>query len=386
MKLSKYFMMAAASLALFACSNDEDVPGLNGEGTKSVALKLDGLSSGISTKAVGDSKSAGKIDLSNMTIYFTDGTNILKKEVLNSESPAWTELTGAGHIFHQLPSTVTQVQIVGNSAGKTITEGTVAGLKGSVLKAAREQEFTNVTLFGEDTSLDPQEPVKGDEHTSSVLKATVNLAPLVARFEIGNIGCSDMGDPTCAITKYDLRVIGLMDFNSAVKLNGTAAGTEYTVANVLEPGSAEEEGKVVFGEANADAGWAWDKISGEGSTGINSKGSWNPKKEDGKDGKFVYQFIPNEITGSKLVQVKLVLDNIEWADGTKNPFNSVVTAKFQTEDGKVLTEFAAGKIYTVNYQFPSEKIGPWNPGDVKCVLLNVTVASWEVVALTPVFE
>lgn len=388
MKLSKYFMMAAASLALFACSNDEDVPGLNGEGTKSVALKLDGLSSGTSTKAVGDSEvdqDGQKIGLSNMTIYFTDGTNILKKEVLNSESPAWSELTGAGHIFHQLPADVSQIQIVGNTTGKTITETSVANLKNSVLNAAGEQTFTNVTLFGEDTSLEGPTDDGEDGHGNVLYTATVDLKPLVARFEIGNIGCSDMGDPTCAIKKYDLRVIGLMDFNSAVKLNGTAAGTEYTVANVLEPGSEPAEDKVVFGEANADADWAWDKISGEGSTGINSKGSWNPKKEDGQEGKFVYQFIPNKLADGSMAQIKLVLDNIEWADGTKNPFNSVVTAKFQ-KGGQDLDTFEAGKIYTVNYQFPSEKIGPWNPGDVKCVLLNVTVANWEVVALTPVFE
>ena len=257
MKLSKYFMMAAASLALFACSNDEDIPGLNGEGTKSVALKLEGLSSGTSTKAVGDSQSAGQIALSNITIYFTNGDKILKKEVLDTKSTAWTELTGDGHIFHQLPAAVSQIQIVGNSAGKTITETSVANLKSSVLKAAGEQEFTNVTLFGEDTTFDPAD---ADEHGNKVFAATVDLKPLVARFEIGNIACTDMG--TGPVSGFDLSVIGLMDFNSAVTLAGAAAGTEYTLANVLEPGSQATEGKVVFGEADAEAGWAWDKITG----------------------------------------------------------------------------------------------------------------------------
>lgn len=375
MKLSKYFMMAAASLALFACSNDEDIPGLNGEGTKSVALKLDGLSSGISTKAVGDSKSAGKIDLSNMTIYFTDGTNILKKEVLNSESPAWTELTGAGHIFHQLPSTVSQVQIVGNSVGKSITEGTVAALKGSVLKAAGEQNFNNVVLFGEDITLAEG---TADEHVDKILMAEVNIKPLVARFEIGDIQCEDLG--TGPVKQFDLSVIGLMDFNSAVKLDGTATGTEYTLANVLEPGSEPAGGKVIFGEADDEAGWAWDKITG---ATITTTTAWNPGESGDK--KFVYQFIPNKLADGSMAQIKLVLDNVVWTDGSGNPFNSVVTAKFQ-KDGEDLTAFEAGKIYTVNYKFKGENVGPWNPDDVKCVQINVTVASWEVVALTPVFE
>lgn len=383
MKLNRFFMLGLAGLAFAACSNNDEIPGMENDGTKSVALRLEGLAA--STKAVGDAQQAGQIALSNMTIYFTDGTNILTKTTLSSTDNAedWAELTTTGYTFHKLPSAVNQIQIVGNSAGKTLTETSVANLKASVLDAAGEQTFTNVTLFGEDTTLEPQEPVAGDEHTTSVLKATVNLTPLVARFEVGNIGCSDMGDPTCAIKKYDLKVIGLMDFNSAVKLDGTAAGTEYTLANVLEPGSVAEDGEVVFGSTGQGVpNWAWDTFTGEGITGIATKTTYNP----GENKKFVYQFIPNKLADGKLAQIKLVLDNIEWADGTQNPFNSVVTAKFQTADGKDLTEFAAGKIYTVDYQFPSEKIGPWNPEDVKCVLLNVTVASWEVVALTPVFE
>ena len=91
-----------------------------------------------------------------------------------------------------------------------------------------------------------------------------------------------------------------------------------------------------------------------------------------------------------MAQIKLVLDNVVWTDGTSNPFNSVVTAKFQKKgEGGAwtdLTAFEAGKIYTVDYQFKGENVGPWNPDDVKCVQINVTVASWEIVALKPVFE
>ena len=378
MKLSKYFMMAAASLALFACSNDEDIPGLNGEGTKSVALKLDALSSGTSTKAVGDPQSAGQVALSNVTIYFTDGTNILKKETLSTSNTAeWGELTTTGHIFHQLPSTVSQVQIVGNSAGKTITETSVANLKNSVLNAAGEQTFTNVTLFGEDTSLEGPTDDGEDGHGNVLYTATVDLKPLVARFEIGNIACTDLGSGP--VKQFDLSVIGLMDFNSGVTLAGAASGTEYTLANVLEPGSSPEEGKVIFGEADVEAGWTWDKIAG--ATNITTTDPWNPETNK----KFVYQFIPNKLANGKMAQVKLVLDNVKWTDGTSNPFNSVVTAKFQ-KDGQDLTAFEAGKIYTVDYKFKGENVGPWNPDDVKCVQINVTVASWEVVALTPVFE
>lgn len=375
MKTAKMFLVALAALSMAACSNNDEIPGMNNDGTKSVALRLDGLATS-TTRAVGDAQSAGQIALSNLTVYFTDGTNILAKESLStSNTTEWGELTTTGYVFHQLPSTVTQVQIVGNSASKTITETNVTALKGSVLKAAGEQTFTNVTLFGEDTSL--TESAEGDEHVEKIYTATVDLKPLVARFEIGNIACTDLG--TGPVKQFDLSVIGLMDFNSGVTLTGTASG-EYTLDNVLEPGSQTTEGKVIFGEADDEAGWAWDKISG---ATITTTTAWNPGESGDK--KFVYQFIPNKLTDGSMAQVKLVLDNVVWTDGTNNPFNSVVTAKFQ-KDGVDLTEFEAGKIYTVDYQFKGENVGPWNPDDVKCVQINVTVASWEVVALTPVFE
>lgn len=390
MKMRKMFLAALVGLGMLTGCNNEEIPAVNNDGTKSVALRLNGLTT--STRAV-EAPQAGtaegqQIALSSMTIYFTNGTNILKKETLTSSSVdsegtnIWQALTGtSGYIFHQLPSTVTQVQIVGNSGGKTFTETSVAELKASVRNAADEQSFTNVTLFGEDTALDsPDDSETGDEHVSNVLEASVILQPLIARFEIGNIACLDMGQTNCLITKYDLKVIGLMDFNSGVTLDGTASGTEYTLDNVLEPGSQATEGMVIFGEADDEAGWAWDKISG--ATNITSATPWNP----GTGKKFVYQFVPNSLKDGSLVQVKLVLDNIEWADGSSNPFNSVVTARFNKASGGALTEFEAGKIYTVDYQFNSTNIGPWNPDNVVCVQLNVTVANWNVIALTPVFE
>lgn len=378
MKTTKLFLIGLAALSLTACNNNEEIPNLDNGGTKSVALRFEGL--GTSTKAVGNQMSAGKVNLANMTVYFTDGVNILSKKHLTSSDTEWTELTTTGYVFHELPATVSAVQIVGNSEGKTLSEGTVTSLKSSVIKASGEQDFNDVVLFGEDMTL---EDGAGDEHVDKVLMAEVNIKPLVARFEIGNIACTDLG--TGPVSKFDLNVIGLMNFNSGVTLDGQTASGEYTLANILAPKSPATEGKYIFGETTDDAGnnysdvsWAWDKITG---ATITTTDDWNP----GENQKFVYQFIPNKLANNSMAQIKLVLDNVVWTDGTNNPFNSIVTAKFQ-KDGQDLTEFEAGKIYTVDYRFKGENIGPWNPDDVTCVQINVNVANWEVVALTPVFE
>ena len=389
MKSMKYLCLALASMALFACSNEEEVPGWNSEDTQSVALKLDGLSAG--TRAVGDSETdqdGEEVALSNVTIYFTDGTNILMKESLSSsDTEAWAELIGTGHIFHQVPSAVTQIQIVGNAEDKTLTETNVTALKSSVMKAADEQDFEDVTLFGEDTSLENATFTDTEHPDATKKKAEVTLTPLVARFEIGNIACTDV--PSGLIEEYDMVAIGLINFNTGITLGTTTASGSMTYDNVLEPGSTADEGEFVFGESGTgyeDVAWAWDKITT--ATNISNSTAWNP----GTNQKFVYQFIPGKVgettvTSALMPQVKLVLDNIDWADGTANPFNSVVTASFTYGEEKTpLTVFEAGKIYTVDYKFKSGDVGPWNPDDVQCIQINVKVSKWSVVALTPVFE
>lgn len=387
MKTTKMLLVALAALGMAACSNNDEIPGMNNDGTKSVAIRFEGLSA--STKAVGDPQTATAISLANMTVYFTDGTNILKKEKFTSSSSEWAKLTTTGHVFHQLPSAVTNVHIVGNSEGRTFTETNLTALKASVVKAAGEQIVTNVTLFGE-SGLTAADPEEGDEHVDNLYKATVNLKPLVARFEVGNIACTDV--PTGKIKKYSLDVIGLINFNSGINLAGTSASGSYTLDNILAPGTTPAvQGKYIFGETSdsensdySEVSWAWNKITD--ATNIITGGDYNPNTNQ----KFVYQFIPDkvgtaDVTSALMPQIKLVLKNIEWADGSANPFNSVVTASFKVGQTP-LTDFEAGKIYTVDYRFESGNVGPWNPDDVKCVQIDVKVAEWQVVALTPVFE
>lgn len=385
MKITKYLLMSVACLGMLACNKEKvEVPGTD-EGTKSVAISLNGLAS---TKAPGAIQTAEQIALSNVTIYFTDasGAQIYHFEKLSSsESEKWTALTTTGYIFHKLPSAVEKVTIVGNDRG--ISAANMTELKKTVMKVSAEQDVKNVTLFGEG-AVTPAEGEECPDH-SNLYTATVELKPLVARFEIGNIACTDV--PSGAITKYSLDVIGLINFNSAITLDGTTVSLPFTLDNILAPGSPAAEGSYIFGEVSdgasndyTDVKWAWDKITDR--TEVADGTDYNPA-----EGKFVYQFVPNKVNGSQVSgalkpQIKLVLKDITWSTGAANPFDSVVTASFNTSDGKPLVDFEAGKIYTVDYRFDSGNVGPWNPEDVKCVQLVVKVASWEVVPLTPVFE
>lgn len=392
MKLSKYFMMAAASLALFACSNDEDIPGLNGEGTKSVYLKFEGLSTGTTTRTTGVAKSGGAIGFDNITVYFTNASGVIKEtQTLDSKVSDWSKLSTTGHLFHGIPNTVEKVYVVGNAEGKGLTGSNISDIKAQSLQVANEQDFEDVILFGADESIEPvtDGSVTDTEHPGGYLfKAEVTLAPFVSRFEIAGIQCENLTDKYSKIT---LEAIGLMDYNNKFTVGGTAS-EEMTIANILEPGSTAEPGKYIFGEVSDSESndytnykWAWDKISGVDLT-ENTTVHYPSTGED----RYVYQFCPLQIgqEGSKKnVQIKLAVDAFLKGTNAKDPFGAVVTASFNKTDGKPLEAFQAGKIYKIDsYKFKVENVKPWNPDEEICVNVVVKVQNWEVVALTPVFE
>lgn len=392
MKMNKFFMLGLAGLAFAACSNEEDLTsGVSNDGTKSMYLKFEGLSSGVSGRAVEEGKTAGQIALTNFTVYFTDATGVIRETAtLNDDAADWATIGTVGHLFHSIPNSVEQVYVVGNAENKNLPQVTVnttniSVVKNQALQIAGEQDFGDVILFGGDTQIEPvtDGSITDDQEGHNLLyKAEVALAPFVSRFEVKGIQCEDLTGSK--YKKIELEAIGLMDYNNKFTLGGTAS-EPMTIDNVLEPGSTPEAGKYIFGEttdavnnAYTNYSWAWDKITGVELT--KNDDIHNPAA-----GYYVYQFSPKQITSGKNVQIKLAL-NAYRADDSLDPFGAVVTAKFNTSNGP-LTEFAAGKIYRIDsYKFKVENVGPWNPDEEICVNVKVTVANWEIVALTPVFE
>lgn len=370
MKLNRLAMIALMALGVVACDkNNNDSDELTA-GKKSVVLKLDGLV-GTSRAANGTPGAEGKINLANVVIVFSDGSSIIKYEELNSQSGAnWTALTTTGVAYHNLDNRITQVHVIGNTTGKTIKlDGTVAEMKASTLDVKDEQDMSNVTLFGEDDYLEPAAGSHGDashpDDELTMFNAEVNLKPLIARIEIGNIQCEDLGTLYKSLSLQD---IGLMNFNGIISLDGVTKGLEMTMANVLEPGTGTRaDGEIVFGESVC-AGWGWDAISNEvldGAADIHYPTTGNDR--------YVYHFIPRND-----LKVKLYLSATDVNDHV-SPFTTV-TAGF---DG---TTFEVGKIYQLSLVFGEENIKPWDPDETICVNVKVNVAEWDIQQLTPVYE
>lgn len=408
MKISKSLFLAFAGLGLFACSNEDVTSGIDNTGDRSLVIKLDGLTS---SRAMGDpteGEDEGTVatTLSNVAIVLSDGSKVLQVQTLTKtgNSTEWGQLTSeaeeGGYIMHEVSSHVRQVHVIGNYADNATinswvtsnpTSSTVAAMKNLVVAANTQQDFSKVTLFGEDVALEtvtggdtqekPTHPSAGDDPTTNtLLQAEVNLKHLVSRIEVGSFKCKNLGTMYKELT---LKYFGLLNYYNQTPIVGDGA-VPMTLDNVLEPGTTTiGEDKYCWSDPEIsepkynDYKWAWDKIA-DGTTITSKDAVWNPNTNK----KFVYQFIPKQVT-DKNFNVKLYLDAKENNEaGSISAFHTV-TANFT---GDASFKYEPGKIYRLNFEFGEENIGPWNPSEQICVKVNVTVDNWTITDVTPTFE
>ena len=240
-----------------------------------------------------------------------------------------------------------------------------------------------VTLWGQDEDISPTftDLLHPNATTYS---AAVNINPLVSRFEIGNIQCTDLNTPGSIYSSFDLKGIGLIDMS----LENTIAKSEIPDVlsprlvintNIIESGTPGA-GQYLFGSPTNAISWAYNSISP-----LVTVSSASTKYNPDTDKKFVYNFFPDP-TG--FPNIKLVLDNVMLKTGPESSFDYVVTANFK--DGRTTPASAiiptAGKIYTIDLAFKEENIGPWDPDKFKCVIVDVNVADWEIIPLVPEFK
>lgn len=401
MKLTKGLFMACASLALFACSNEdtpmEDNLG-NGE-TQSIAIKLEGLTTDNGGRAVQDPVTETQTGegvtatLTDIALLGSDGTNILYVEKLSAteNSTEWAQLTsgGNGYIMHEVPGNVRQVYAIGNYAKNTTLKGWVDALNPSttavtnatmdaqVISAASQQTFTDVTLYGFDDALETATGVTDSEHpTNKIMAADITIAPLVSRIEIGTIQCTNLGNIYKDVT---LKYIGLMNYYNQTTLGGSES-VPMTITNVEEPlnQNAATEGHYKWGVTTDDNfKWAWDAIS-------NVKFDGSDDTHTAGEGKvYAYQFIPTLVPSTNF-NVKIFLDATENTQtAATSPFHAVTAVINGTNNGWT-TE--PGMIYKVDLKFAEENIGPWNPDEEICINVTVTAKKWTIKPLTVTYE
>lgn len=362
MKLTKSLFLAFAGLGLFACSNEDVTTDATVDGGKSktMVISLNGISEG--SRAISAAEEEGEVALNKVAIFYTTTAgNVGHVTTLsNTDGENWRNLTnGTGYVEHSLPASIAQVYVVGNYdalLGNLNEIGTAEILEAKVINAAAQQTFGNVLLYGKD--IDGLESVEAGDgtHTENVVKAEMTISPLVSRLEISGIQCEDLGNQ---YTSIDLKKIGLTNFYTTTTVGGT-------IGDLQAPAESAEAQETIW-ESNS---WAADAISGASLT--SNETVWSPA--EGKV--FSYNIIPNSTLATEKLQVRLLVDAKRGT--TNDPISNTLIAN-------VDRQLAAGKIYKMTYKFKEENVGPWDPTNTQCVIVDVTVSDWEVVNLTPSF-
>lgn len=376
-------MALAASMTLVACDkNENEMGGPTDMQPKRVTVKLPNLAPAPGTRAVGDAMLNGsQVELTDFKVFFLDASgapitvpqyNGQDQQVyFSSDDDTWEEIAASGKdlTFHFLPYQTAKVVVVGNQGN--IEYATLANKTEDVLNDT-ENGHPKYTLYGEDELTEGGAP--DNESHENVYQASVNLEPRVSRFEIYGFEYELAEEP--ATNKY-----------TSVKLDKIALNNYYTKYDFVTK-TPSETGKV-FDNPDKNTLWSWvenavapwaDVLSAEETELTLTPGQ--PKAPDGgvvaaDNGEGAENIITYGLAhvADKANNPELLLTlHGTTADGTEEPI--YLRGTFTNSPA-----FNSGKIYRVLYSFSDADFTQ----PERCVELNVKVANWTVVPVTPEF-
>lgn len=158
--LLSVFTMVAMAAAFTACSNDDiEVPDVKNGEARSVFMKLELPTLTRSTEPPVASGTVATV--SNLHVYFHDGTSILKYVNATTTTPITIANLTTGTQITDVPAAATTVTVCGNiPAGTSLpTGGTVAALKAVQLEITSQSAVADVVLSGDDKPLQTWTPV-----------------------------------------------------------------------------------------------------------------------------------------------------------------------------------------------------------------------------------
>lgn len=378
MKLRNYLLLAILSTGLFACNKGEEMnTDPKWEGAKTVTLKVATSTpvKSITEPSTGKDRTMEFNDL--LIVFYNQGTgNIFHSEKL-TDADLTAAITDAGYTFHNLNPMIDAAAVVANSDGEnTLTAAVntnISALKAAVLDIPKQQTMANNILLFDAQALVSNETITDEGHeggeATNKFKVTLNPKPQVARLEIGNIQCTDLG------TYYDKFTVAGMGF---MNFAPTQTGWSNTY---LAPVTPTYGTTVTYDQDGFDALVAanntWNYDAATGTTEISSSTTqYNPTA-----GKFCYNFFPNVMP-----HLKLKLSGVH-PKGSSNPLSQdvyVTVTKYHFPDG--VTTFEAGKIYQLDFTFTEKNLGLYDNKQI-CVEATVTIDPWVIVpGLTPDFS
>ena len=379
MKTTKLMLSAfVAALALVSC-NKVETDGVERGSLKSVELSLSNVQ--FVTKAAGGSEitDGQSVMVSSFQVFFTDGTNVYSgKTETGAEIDAYysadatsgtiAELNSA-QAYHFLPDAVNKVIVVGNLP-KIESPATLADINRAVY-AKDQQDQTNLTLYAESSFTETGKHVENpDGHSAIVYTANCNLLPLIARLEVKSVGMTFGSTP-----KFDKVVFDKLIFSDYYGETNLMTGAK---ANLFSVDLTNDVTAFNYINSVTEGFWDNDALS---LTALPTQTA----DQNAVTTNLSYSFFPNENVGPVLV-----LSAVATAAGSTTSAPAYVyTTQFKHGDNVLLPSaedghkgFKPGYIYRVeSFNFSEDKLNHQE----KCIDVKVTVDTWKVVAVTPVF-
>lgn len=414
MKTNKLMLTLACCATLAAACQKETNPVQEEQPiNKSIVLNIANVNP--ATKGTGTTIANGtQITLNNYQVFFADaqGTFHTPKDATaakdaetfftytaDDDAPANPD---AVHQFHFLPQSVTKVIVVGNNTtGAKLTAANYDALMTQVqaLTIANQQDPTKLVLYGMDASLTAmtgsythegqQSGTNGEDvHPEPLFKAEVNLRPAVARVEITGFEYSKVGDADRFFTEMTVENLSVINWynNATVDLADdaikvTASDQDTYFGGFYNDDTMYPQYLVPVKQGLPDAGvWYFDYLDNAATADVHEGAipTAEPRLLGAKDvtdtgvNCWSYHFFPGA-----LPRFIAELTGVNKVDGTD------ITTKLylQTVALGNLTNVEAGKIYRMHFNFSDSDLRAAE----KCIQVEITVAEWEVVPVTPTF-
>lgn len=418
--MKKLFVSLMAVAALVSCSKEEDQGIALDSQNKTISITI--LNGNGGTRAEGDAgitapgtgtttdgvTTMASAEARDLDVLFANATGTILKVLplvntgnasneqhsISGEYVPGTTGEANTYIWHNVPWDVTQIAVVRYYKGAPAAEGVEAipaditiSEKTTKLKDVAElatneelnlgRGLANIVLYGVDEQLEDMNTTHEVEGVSyHYWKADVTVTPALARFEINNIECTNLGDynlPTNTDrTKYgfdELDVLNLQWTSAAGKTYQIAKAADATKIGTLY-GKYVPAAGAALKETNTYTGDAASRVAGEEDdiqAGVNKVWSWNVN--------------PTSFSGMT-VGLKAHAYDYSLQEAGQNLTLTVTGLSHTAVNGPVNNAFDAAHIYQLNLAFTEENV---KDQDALCVQVNVTVTPWTINTVYPVF-
>ncbi|MBQ2026341.1 MAG: hypothetical protein II214_00380 [Alistipes sp.] len=352
--MKKLMIAALAISAMVACSKDDSADVVLETSKKSVAINI--LNTAPTSRAITDTavgaESLASTKAEDLVFGFCDGAGNL----VVAKTIADAKLTNGSYVFHALDQHISQVYVIANGTPKFTKANAPSNINEAHTAWERLQtnaEWKDIIVFGHASAKHALD-AKGEEawcevdgHRYPLYEASVTVKPFHSRMEVHNIACADLG------TKYNKITLNSLVFDDIAQDLGDV---QFDATVTPKVNSYSLDGKKV---------WSWnveEQVVPDLTLHltVDEGNNWD---------------IP---TGTEARTVNVV--NYKAPAGYANTDNVWPSG----DNAGCLKKVLPGEIYVLDLTFNESNI--YTDASMLCVDVDVTIANWVIVPVTPEFQ